>query len=46
MASGPVASATKESAKDGCPSAEAIQSTPDSKEKRVRTISLARLARR
>ena len=29
-----------------CPSADAIQSTPESKEKRVRTISLARLARR
>ena len=35
-----------ESASGGCPSAVAIHSTPDSKEKRVRTISLARLARR
>jgi hypothetical protein len=35
-----------ESAKGDRPSADAIQSTPESKEKRVRTISLARLARR
>ncbi len=35
-----------ESAKAGCPSADAIQSTPESKEKRVRTTSPARLARR